>query len=92
MSYNSCSKALTALKNELKWLKEPDKDSLQNSLKNLDNAYQKFFNEYTGFSPNLKSKKDRYKSYRTSCTNSNVKFLNKHIQLPKLGYVKTRIK
>lgn len=91
MSYNSCSKDLTALKNELKWLKEPDKDSLQKSLKNLDNAYQKFFNEHTGF-PKFKSKKDRYKSYRTSCTNNNIKFLNKHIQLPKLGYVKTRDK
>lgn len=91
MAYNKCSKELTILKNDLQWLKEPDKDSLQKSLKDLDNAYQKFFKEHTGF-PKFKSKKNRNKSYRTSCTNNNIKFLDKHIQLPKLGYVKIRDK
>ena len=38
MSYNQCSKELTALKQELAWLKEPDKDALQKSLKDLDVA------------------------------------------------------
>ena len=33
MSYNQCSKELTVLKQELTWLKEPDKDALQKSLK-----------------------------------------------------------
>ena len=61
MSYNQCSKELTVLKQELTWLKEPDKDALQ-------------------------------KSYRTSCTNGNIKFLGKKIQLPKLGKVKTKDK
>ena len=91
MTYNQCSKDLTKLKQELEWLKEPDKDSLQKSLKDLDNAYQKFFKEHAGF-PKFKSKKDNHKSYRTSCTNNNIKFLGKHIQLPKLGYVKIRDK
>ena len=40
---------LTSLKKELEWLKEPDKDSLQKSLKDLDMAYQKFFKEHSGF-------------------------------------------
>lgn len=91
MTYNTCSKDLTILKSELQWLREPDKDSLQKSLKDLDMAYKKFFKEHTGF-PKFKSKKDRHKSYRTSCTNNNIKFLNKHIQLPKLGNVKIRDK
>lgn len=43
LSYNDTSKLLTKLKQELVWLKEPDKDSLQKSLKDLDMAYQKFF-------------------------------------------------
>lgn len=89
-SYNMCSKDLTSLKKELEWLKEPDKDSLQKSLKDLDNAYQNFFNG-AGY-PKFKSKKNRYKSYRTSCTNDNIRFENKHIKLPKLGYVKVRDK
>lgn len=42
-TYNMCSKDLTNLKKELEWLKEPDKDSLQKALKDLDMAYQKFF-------------------------------------------------
>ena len=90
-TYNMCSKDLTTLKKELEWLKEPDKDSLQKALKDLDVAYQKFFKEHTGY-PKFKSKKNRYKSYRTSCTNNNIRFENKHIKLPKLGLVKIRDK
>lgn len=90
-TYNMCSKDLTSLKKELEWLKEPDKDSLQKSLKDLDMAYQKFFKEHTGY-PKFKTKKDRYKSYRTNCTNNNIRFENKHIKLPKLGYIKVRDK
>ena len=61
LSYNDTSKLLTKLKQELSWLKEPDKDSLQKTLKDLDMAYQKFFKEYAGY-PKFKSKKNRYKS------------------------------
>ena len=42
MSYNQCSKELTVLKQKLTWLKEPDKDALQKSLKDLDVAYKNF--------------------------------------------------
>lgn len=91
LSYNDTSKLLTQLKLEHEWLQEPDKDSLQKSLKNLDNAFQKFFKEHTGY-PKFKSKKDRHKSYRTSCTNNNIRFEYKHIKLPKLGMVKIRDK
>ena len=94
-TYNMCSKDLTNLKKELEWLKEPDKCSLQNALKDLDQAYQKFFKEHTGY-PKFKSKKNRHKSYRTSYTKTsaggNIGFINKHIKLPKLGLVKVRDK
>lgn len=90
-TYNMCSKDLTSLKKEYEWLKEPDKDSLQKSLKDLDSAYQKFFREHTGY-PKFKSKKDRHKSYRTNCTNNNIRFEVKYIRLPKLGLVKIRDK
>lgn len=88
-TYNMCSKDLTKLKRELEWLKEPDKDSLQKALKDLDMAYKKFFKEHTGY-PKFKSKKNRYKSYRTSCSNNNIRFENKRIKLLKLGLIKTR--
>ena len=91
-TYNMCSKDLTSLKRELIWLKEPDKDSLQKSLKDLDQAYKKFFKEHAGY-PKFKSKKNRYKSYRTSCTNNNIRFENNnYIRLPKLGLIKVRDK
>ena len=90
-TYYMCCKDLTQLKKKLVWLKEPDKDSLQKCLKDLDMAYQKFFKEHTGY-PKFKSKKTRYQSYRTSCTNNNIRFENKYIKLPKLGLVRTRDK
>ena len=91
LSYSATSKLLTQLKKEKEWLKEPDKDALQKSLKDLDAAYQHFFQQSFGF-PKFKSKKDRHQSYRTSCTNNNIRFEKKHIKLPKLGFVKVRDK
>ena len=87
VSYNETSKLLTALKREINWLREPDKDALQKSLKDLDMAYQKFFKEHAGF-PRFKSKKHNEKSYRTSCTNNNIEYCGNRIKLPKLGKVR----
>ena len=92
MSYNQCSKELTVLKQELTWLKEPNKDALQKSLMDLDVAYKNFFARPEAGFPKFKSKHDRHKSYRTSYTNGNIKFLVKKIQLPKLGKVKIKDK
>ena len=90
MSYNQCSKALTVLKQEKEWLKDVDKFSLQNSLKDLDKAYKNFFSG-SGY-PKFKSKKDNRKSYRTNYTNNNIEFLDKWIKVPKLGKLKIRDK
>ena len=90
MSYNQCSKELTVLKKGKEWLKDVDKFSLQNSLKDLDKAYKNFFSgkDY----PKFKSKKDNRKSYRTNYTNNNIEFLDKWIKVPKLGKLKIRDK
>lgn len=88
-TYKQCSSDLTNLKKELEWLKEVDKFSLQNSLKDLESAYKKFFKENTGF-PKFKSKKNNRLSYRTNFTNGNIQYCGKHIKLPKLGKVKIR--
>ena len=90
-SYKQCSSDLTNLKKELVWLKEPDKFSLQNSLKDLENAYKKFFKEKIGF-PKFKSKKTNRFSYKTNFTNGNIVYYGKYIKLPKLGLVKIRDK
>ena len=90
-SYKQCSSDLTILKKELVWLKEPDKFSLQNVLKDLESAYKKFFKEKIGF-PKFKSKKTNRFSYRTNFTNGNIEYCGKYIKLPKLGMVKIRDK
>ncbi|MDV9881289.1 RNA-guided endonuclease TnpB family protein [Clostridioides difficile] len=90
-TYKQCSSDLTNLKKELKWLKEPDKFSLQNALKDLDNAYEKFFKEKAGF-PKFKSKKTNRFSYKTNFTNGNIMYCGQRIKLPKLGMVKIRDK
>ena len=88
LTYNESAKRLTQLKNEHKWLKEVDSVALQKSLKILDEAFKKFFNG-AGF-PKFKSKKDNYKSYRTSCTNNNIKIIGNKIKIPKVGKIKFR--
>ena len=57
LNYNDNSATLTKLKKqeEFKWLKEINSQSLQHSLKSLDDAYNSFFKKRTGF-PKFKSK------------------------------------
>lgn len=88
MSFFDSIKELTYLKQSKEWLKEVDKFSLQNSLKDLDISYKNFFKgkDY----PKFKSKKDNKKSYRTNYTNNNIEFLENRIKVPKLGKLKIK--
>ena len=72
---------------EFNWLGDVDSISLQSSLENLDNAYQRFFKLHSGF-PKFKSKKDNKQSYTTKSVNNSIKIINNKIQIPKLGLVK----
>ena len=92
ISYNECSKILTELKNteEYSWLKEIDSTALQSALKNLDLAYKNFFEGNAKF-PKFKSKKKHRDSYTTKNNGNTIRFLDKKIKLPKLGYVKTKL-
>ncbi len=88
-------KSLTMLKQELPWLKGVDSTSLQATLQDLDTAFQNFFRrvkqgEKPGY-PRFKSKHDRQQSYKSKCVGTNIKVLDKAVQLPKLGKVKCRI-
>ena len=88
LNYYQCSAELTILKTEFEWLREPDKCALQNSLKDLDNAFINFFKAITGF-PKFKSKKIHRYSYRT---NGRISYCGKYIKVPKLGMLKTKTK
>lgn len=84
-------KSLTALKQALPWLQEVDATALQSSLQNLDGAYQNFFRRAKqggkhGY-PKFKSKHNHRKSYKSRCVGTNIKVLDKAVQLPKLGKV-----
>ena len=87
LTYNSCSAQLTQLKKELTWLKEVDSIALQSSLKNLADAYSRFFKKQNN-KPRFKSKKNKIQSYTTKYTNGNIVIVGNKIKLPKLGWIR----
>ena len=80
LSYNNSSKVLTELKKQKTWLKQIDCVSLQQTLRDLDRAYQNFFTGKSKY-PNFKKKQGK-NSYRT---NRNIKINNRYITIPKVG-------
>lgn len=80
LSYNGQSAKLTLLKKqeETEWLKEVNSQTLQYSLKCLDQAYQNFFAKRTQF-PKFKSKKSR----NSFCVPQNVKCFKNKLIIPK---------
>ncbi|BAU27739.1 putative transposase [Aneurinibacillus soli] len=86
LNYTACSALLTTLKKEVSWLKEPDSTALQNALKDLDAAYQKFFHEKKGY-PTFKSRKNPRQSYNTTNNKDAIRIEGTQIRLPKLGLV-----
>ena len=89
VGYNQTSAMLTALKQDLVFLKEIDSISLQQSLRDLDMAYTNFFQKRAKH-PHFKSKHDNHQSYRTINQGNNIRIVGKYLKLPKLGYVKVR--
>ena len=88
ISYFELAKELTQLKQteEFKWLKEVSSESLQQSLRNLDNAYTQFFKAKKGF-PKFKSKKHS-KDCVKFIMNVGFDFDNWRVKVPKCGWVK----
>ena len=86
------------LKKKYPWLTEIDKFALDNSIFDLEYAYQNFF-KYGKNYPIFKSKKNNYQSYRTDCQknghgckfNIEVDFDNNKVKLPKLKWVKCKL-
>ena len=90
LSYNSSSKVLTELKKHKTWLKSVDSTALQNALKDLDNAYTRFFNGQVKY-PKFKSKKRSKNSYRTNM-NISLNIESHTIKIPKVGSIRFRDK
>jgi putative transposase len=89
LNYNAYANDLPNLKQQYQWLREVDSIALQQALKDLDNAYNNFFNNGYGF-PKFKSKKNPKQSYRTQNVNNNIRIERNKIKLPKLGWIKFR--
>ncbi|TCZ77123.1 transposase [Paenibacillus albiflavus] len=87
LSYGVCSSELPNLKKELIWLKEVDSIAIQSSVKNLADAYSRFFKKQND-APRFKNKKNKIQSYTTKHTNGNIAIEGNIIKLPKLGYVR----
>ena len=85
LSYNNSSKVLSELKRQKTWLRDVDSVSLQQTLRDLDSAYQKFFSG-KGKYPNFKRKQDK-NSYRT---NHRIKIDNRYVSVPKIGMLRFR--
>ena len=85
LSFTNSSKVLTELKTQKTWLKQVDSISLQQTLRDLDSAYQNFFNG-KGKYPKFKRKGDK-NSYRT---NQHIKIVNRYITIPKVGMLRFR--
>lgn len=87
LSYGVCSSELPNLKKELPWLKEVDSIAIQSSVKNLADAYSRFFKKQNN-APRFKSKRNKVQSYTTKHTNGNIAIEGDKIKLPKLGLVR----
>ncbi|MCI6700249.1 MAG: IS200/IS605 family element RNA-guided endonuclease TnpB [Erysipelotrichaceae bacterium] len=89
IGYKETSSMLTDLKkdNGYSFLKDADSIALQQSLRDLDSAYKRFFKKLGDY-PNFKSKHNHNQSYRTINQGDNIRIVDKNIKLPKLGYVK----
>lgn len=87
LTYNEMSSLLTELKKEHEWLKQVEKSVLQNTLKDLYQAFKEYFKGTRG-KPRFKSYKDNYKSIKMNFTNNNIEVKEKEIQYTSTGKYK----
>ena len=76
-------------KSDYSFLKEVDSLALANAQMNLKKAYQAFFKKNSK-KPKFKVKRNE-QSYTTNMVNNNIKLLDNHIVIPKIGSVKIKL-
>ncbi len=82
-------KRLTAIKNNvegLQWLKAVHSQVLQQAIRDLDDAFEHFFNDGHGY-PSYKSKYQEHQTFRYP---QNVSVEEGKVRLPRIGWVKMR--
>ena len=91
IGYSQTSAMLTELKRceDFAFLKEVDSIALQQSLRDLDRGFVNYLQKRAAH-PVFKSKHDHHQSYRTINQGGNIRIVENHIKLSKLGYVKVR--
>ena len=92
IGYVQTATMLTDLKKneDFSWLKEADSMALQEALRNLDTAYQNFFQRRAKY-PRFKSKHQHSQSYRTRNQSNGIRIIGNKIKLPKIGEVKAKL-
>jgi putative transposase len=80
---------LVALKTDNPWLKTVNSQSLQSALKNLDNAYTKFFREKKGF-PKFKSRHNPKQSFQCP-QHCSVDWESGTLSIPKVKRIKAKL-
>ncbi len=85
--HNKLVTSLPELKKENPWLKDVNSQAMQSSLRNLDNAYTRFFREKKGF-PKFKSKNNPKQSFQCP-QNCSVDFDRGFLNIPKIRNIKT---
>jgi putative transposase len=77
--------------NGYEWLKEINSQVIQQSILDLDSAFQKFFKDKNIGFPKFKSKKHNKNSFRVP-QYCKIDFKNKRIKIPKIDWIKFRDK
>lgn len=92
VTYKDTSRLLTDMKRreETSWLREVDSMALQESLRDLDKAYQNFFAGRARY-PKFKSRKKHQQSYRTRNQSDGIRFVDGKLKLPKIGNVRIHL-
>ncbi|WP_432205491.1 RNA-guided endonuclease TnpB family protein (plasmid) [Cetobacterium somerae] len=85
MGFSEMCLILTMAKKSEEWLCESDSTSLQQTLRQLDDSYKRFFKGLVKY-PNFKSKRNLKESYTTK---PNIK--DKAVKIPKLGEIKIEL-
>ncbi len=87
LSYPACATELPILKKDFVWLKEVDSIALQSAVRNLADAFDRFFRKQNEL-PRFKSRKNPVQLYTTKFTNNNIAIDGNKLKLPKLGWVR----
>ncbi len=106
LNYNDCANAMAELKAtpEYAWLKEADSQALQQSLKNLDKAFENYFRMYregtlppVGKKPRKDGMPKGYPAFHSKHDDQSIRYPQRvrvegsEVYLPKVGWVKAVI-